>query len=228
MSIFDPYGLIPTSSRQDMNIINGEGINIVWGENPDFSPSEFLAFLPEFSGLVEDGSVPIITYFDDTAMIADQANQTIGLVYQAGETLYKLNVKTGVIGDYTETPGASPYNTLFNVYSILASSELAEKRYNEVWTYVMSLYIAHKLQTRFTAMSNVGSVSNPAVKARLLASGKSFVASSESVGGVSVSYDTGATLASSVNGGDWNRTQYGQELMTMVSAYSMGAWLVGL
>lgn len=228
MALYDPYGIYPNVSSQDMTIINGEGINIMWGENPSFSPSEFLAFLPEFTGLVESGSVPVVIYFDTTAMIADQVNQTVGLVYQAGSTLYRLNVKTGDIGDYTVTPGSSTYNALFNVYSILASSELSEKRYNEVWTYAMSLYIAHKLQARFTAMSNVGSVTNPTVKARLLASGNSFVASSESVGGVSVSYDTGVTLATTVDGGDWNRTQYGQELMTIVSAYSMGAWLVGL
>ena len=181
----------------------------------------------EYKDLVENKYNPR-KRFDDAAMVSDQANQTIGLIYKAGATLYVLDVKTGVIGDYTATPSASPYNALFNVYAVLSSSELAEKRYIEVWTYAMSLYIAHKLQLRFTALSNVGSVTNPTVKARLLASANSFVASSESVGGVSVSYDTGVTLATTVDGGDWNRTQYGQELMTIVSAYSMGAWLVGL
>lgn len=228
MPLYDPYGIYPNVSSQDMTIINSEGINIMWGKNPSFSPPEFLAFLPEFTGLVESGSVPVIVYFDEAAMIADQAAQTIGLVYQAGSTLYRLNVKSGVIGDYTVTPVAASYNALFNVYSILASSELSEKRYNEIWSFVMSLYIAHKLTIRFEAIGNVGTITDPLTKARVLASNKPFTVSSESVGGVSVSFDTGVTLSNTVDGADWNRTQYGQELMTYISKYGIAAWLFGV
>ena len=41
------------------------------------------------------------TYVDTTAMIADQASQVIGGIYDAGGVGYRLDVKTGVIGDYT-------------------------------------------------------------------------------------------------------------------------------
>lgn len=176
MSIYDPWGIYPQSSRQDMTVITNSNINIMWGENPDFSPSDFINYLPEFIGLVED---------------------------------------------------TKPYNGLFNVYAVLASSELSEKRYNEVWKYVMSLYIAHKLQIRFSAIANTNGITDPITKARIIASSNAFVASSESVGGVSVSYDTGVTLNESLNGGDWNRTQYGQELLTYMSKYSIGAWIFG-
>lgn len=176
MSIYDPWGLYPQSSRQDMTVITNDGINIMWGENSDFSPNDFIQYLPEFEGLVEDGN---------------------------------------------------SYNGLFNVYALLASSELSEKRYNDAWKYVMSLYIAHKLQIRFAAIANVGTVTDPLTKARLISSSDAFTASSESVGGVSVSYDTNVTITESLNGGDWNRTQYGQELLTYMSKYSIGAWIFG-
>lgn len=177
MSIYDPWGLYPQSSRQDMTVITNTSINIMWGENPDFAPSDFLQYLPEFIGLVDDAT--------------------------------------------------KPYYGLFNVYAVLASSELSEKRYNDVWKYVMSLYIAHKLQIRFSAITSTSNLTDALTKAKIIASNNVFAASSESVGGVSVSYDTSVTLTESLNGGDWNRTQYGQELLTYMSKYSIGAWIVG-
>lgn len=229
MAFIDPYGIYPNVSRQDMTVISSAGINIVWGDNPEFSPSDLLAYLPEFTGLIEDGSVPVKIYFDTAAMIGDQANQTIGLVYQAGSTLYRLDVKTGAIEDYTESPEASPYNALFSVYAVLASSELSELRFNDVWEYVMSLYIAHKLTVRFGKLVNVENLSAASDIVRQLASANDFVAGSESVGGVSVSYDTGATLAMGTAAGDWNRTQYGQELSTILKTYgAISVWITGI
>lgn len=178
MSIYDPYGLYPNISTQDMTVVSSEGINVVWGDNPDFSSSDFLAFLPEFTELVGAGK---------------------------------------------------DYNVLFNVYSVLASSELSEKRFNEVWKYAMSLYIAHKLTVRFGTLVNVENLTDASVIARKIAASLQFIASSESVGGVSVSYDTGATLAMGTNAGDWNRTQYGQELATILKNYgAISVWITGI
>lgn len=228
MSIFDPFGIYPNIARVNMNIINSEGINIIWGENPDFSPSDFTQFLPEFIGLVEDGIVVEQTYNDTTAMIADQANQTIGNGYKAGEVVYRLDAKTGDISDYSVTTEKGKFNALFNVYATLASSELSEKRYNEVWTYVMSLYIAHKLSIRFIAATQTEGVTDAIKQARIVANLSPFTIASESVGGVSVSFETGATIKQGMDGGDWNRTQYGQELLDFFSAYGIGAWIAGI
>lgn len=229
MPIFDPFGLYPTMSRQSLSLITSDDVNIVWGENPDFTPSDFIGYLDEFTGLVEDGSVPVLIYADTTAMIADQASQTIGFVYQAGSTLYQLTVKTGDISDYTTVIAPAKYNALFNVYAVLASSELSEKRFNDQWKYVMSLYIAHKLSIRFMIVTNTESLSSATDKARAIASQRNNIASSESVGGVSVSYDIGSTLAMGEEGGDWNRTQYGQELVSIIKAYgAISAWIVGI
>ena len=178
MSIYDPYGIYPNVSVQDMTIVSSEGINVIWGDNPEFSPSDFLNFLPEFTGLVEI---------------------------------------------------EKPYNVLFKVYAVLASSELSEKRFNDVWKYVMSLYIAHKLTVRFGTLVNVKNLTDTSAIMRQLAAAKNFVASSESVGGVSVSYDVGATLAMGTAAGDWNRTQYGQELATMLKVYgAISVWITGI
>lgn len=229
MSIYDPYGLYPNISTQDMTVLSSEGINIVWGDNPAFSPSDFLNYFPEFTNLIEDGSISVKTYFDTDTMIADQANQTIGYIYEVESVLYKLNVKNGLITGYTVSPAASPYNALFSIYSVLASSELSEKRFTDVWKYVMSLYIAHKLTVRFGTLINVENLTDASKIARKLATVNQFIASSESVGGVSVSYDVGATLAMGANAGDWNRTQYGQELATMVKNYgAISVWISGI
>lgn len=228
MSIYDPYGLIPNISRQDMTILTADNINIMWGENPDFDPTCFLQYMPEFSGLVEDGPVPELNYSDTTNMVADQANQTIGKAYGVGTDVYVLDVKTGDISDYTLTTAAAKYNALFNVYATLASSDLSEKRYNDMWKYAMSLYIAHKLSVRLQVLTKTEGIMDALTKARVIGSVSPYTVSSESVGGVSVSYETGATIKVGMDGGDWNRTQYGQELVTLFQVYGQGAWILGI
>lgn len=228
MGILDPYGLIPNISYQDMTIITADNINILWGENPNFTPADFVQFVPEFTGLVEGGPIPVLTYSDTANMVADQANQTIGLAYQVDADVYVLDVKTGDLSDYTITTTAALYNALFGVYAIIASSEISEKRYNDMWKYAMSLYIAHKLTVRLMVITKTNGLTDALTRARVISSSAPYTVSSESVGGVSVSYETGTTIKVGLDGGDWNRTQYGQELVTLFANYGMGAWIIGM
>ena len=69
MAFLDPYSIYPNVSRQDMTVLSSGGINIVWGDNPEFSPSDFLSFLPEFTGLIESGK-PYTALFSVYSVVA--------------------------------------------------------------------------------------------------------------------------------------------------------------
>lgn len=176
---FNPFSFSTGVSRVSFTGVSLDGLNLMWGENPDYLPAEFLTYAPEFGGLVESG---------------DQ------------------------------------YEALFNIFAVVASTELSEERFgNDIWKYVMALYIAHKLTIKFRVITGIpDAVTDPEVRASLLAAQEVFPIASEQVGGVQRSYDVGATLSKGYDGGDWNRTSYGQELVGYLRKYSVGAWIVGV
>ncbi len=111
---------------------------------------------------------------------------------------------------------------ILQMFIDLANASVKEARYHETWALCMGFFIAH-----FCTIWLQGTASPGSTAAQVLEAGKAQgLATSESVGDVSVSTDY-STIAASLSGwAAWNLTVYGQQFATIGKMVSMGGMMV--
>ena len=108
------------------------------------------------------------------------------------------------------------------MYIAVANSICKADQWGETWTYAMGLLVAH-----FATLHMQGAVPTTATPAQIAASGSvQGVASSKSVGSVSVSYDVGTMLQGLDEWGAFRLTRYGMQYATLAGGIGMAGMLV--
>ena len=106
-------------------------------------------------------------------------------------------------------------------YIDMASSVVREARWHSLWRLGMALFIAHFV-TLFLDMPASGASSD-----EITGSAKSGgLISSESTGGVSVSYDHSSAATDLTGWGAWKLTSYGVQFATLARIVGKGGMLV--
>ena len=109
-----------------------------------------------------------------------------------------------------------PSPAILDMYIQLAHACIPKNLYREAWGLCMGLFVAHLL-TRSNQLA-AAAVGAPHDTGR--------IASSESVDGVSVSYDTGAERALAEDFGELTATPYGKQLIHWVKMMGIGGLYV--
>ena len=109
-----------------------------------------------------------------------------------------------------------PVPAVLDMYILLAHASIPKNLYKEAWQLCMGLYTAHLL-TRANQLA-AAAVGAPLDDGR--------IASSESVDGVSVSYDTSAERALAEDFGELATTAYGKQLIYWIKMMSIGGLYV--
>lgn len=112
---------------------------------------------------------------------------------------------------------------VYNLFYVMADKAIKYDRYKSHWKYLMCLFIAHHcvlfLQTQ---------QGDPGAQSVLQHSLPSGVATSKSVGSLSVSYDLQGVSEDLSGYGTWKYTIYGQQLATLTKMYGhSGMWING-
>lgn len=147
-----------------------------------------------------------------------------GIIFQAS------NLRTGKNPDYTTDKFLSMYPqftnhippALLSSFILLASNSLEEARWHGQWEYAMALFIAHHCQLY---LNNSAPADTLLEKAKSLGMSRGL-ASSKSVGDVSVSYDFSVISEGLKGWGTWNLTSYGQQLATLGKLIGKGGMYV--
>lgn len=110
---------------------------------------------------------------------------------------------------------------VFNIFLSMANSALKYDRYKSSWKYFMCLYIAHFCSLYLRTIQGDGSA-----QSILQSSIPPLIATSKSVDGLSISYDTLGAYNDFSRYGTWALTSYGAQLVTLVRIYSgAGMWV---
>lgn len=110
---------------------------------------------------------------------------------------------------------------ILNMYINMAHAVVKEARWFEFWKEGMRLFVAH-FATLFLDAKPVGE----GLPALLSAAGTKGVASSKSVGAVSVSYDVNAVTADLEGWANWKQTVYGTQYATLARMLGKGGMYV--
>ena len=112
--------------------------------------------------------------------------------------------------------------TMLSTFILMASNSLEEARWHGQWEYAMALFIAHHCQLY---LNNSAPADTLLEKAKSLGNAQGL-ASSKSVGDVSVSYDFNIISEGFKGWGTWNLTSFGQQLATMGKLVGKGSMYV--
>lgn len=220
--------------------------NFIFGSNPPFQVSDFLAFYPKFgtgiqglqsvtlgtAGLgyaVNDlvtlvqadasGGVVKVLTLGAGGSIATFALAQIGSGYSVATVPVTGGTGTGATFNIT---GVSPVSavvpTLVLVTFInLASAHLSQSRWLDSWYFGMALFVAHFTTLYLRSEGNPGSTPGAIARSGLEA-------------GITVSASSGNVSKSVQTVGDdlpgyaaWKKTEYGTQLATMAKIVGMGA-----
>jgi len=104
-------------------------------------------------------------------------------------------------------------NAQITLFGTVAELMTNKDRWGDMWTFGVSLYVAHELtlEAQSTAAAQNGGVPG----------GQSGATASKAVGSVSVSYDT--TSSAEKNAGWWNLTTYGKQYFRLLRMFGAGA-----
>lgn len=119
---------------------------------------------------------------------------------------------------FTETIVA---DALVQHFINMADAVVKEARWHEMWSEGMRLFIAHNL-TLYLSAQPVGE----GLPALLSASGTQGIASSKTVGAVSVSYDVAAATSDLTGWANWKETPYGTQFATLARMIGKGGMYV--
>jgi hypothetical protein len=112
-------------------------------------------------------------------------------------------------------------NAIVQHFVDLADAVVKEARWREMWREGMRLYIAHNLSL-YLAAQPVGD----GLPALVSSAGTQGMATSKSVGAVSVSYDLGSVTNDLTGWGNWKQTVYGTQFATLARMVGMGGMFV--
>jgi hypothetical protein len=177
----------------------GAASNILVGTNPPYSATDFYRWFPNFAGTPAtvtgtlDGATGVVTGVSDFTNLATgqlvagngiQGGTVIQSMDQTGGTL-TLSLPTTATGSQSLLIYVSPIVPLavLNSYIYLASSSILQVRYQENWSYVMALYIAHFLTLWLNGQGSGTASTGGQMAAQGMALG---IAISKHVGDVSV------------------------------------------
>lgn len=104
----------------------------------------------------------------------------------------------------------------------MANNIVLEKRWHSLWKYGMSLFLAHNCQLYIQTSAPVDALIGE-IKSLGKAQG---LASSKSVGGVSVSYDFNSVIGAFNRWGTWNLTIYGQQFVNQARFIGRGGMYI--
>jgi hypothetical protein len=95
---FEAYATLPSGADQQLNSVKFAG-----GGGISDAPSDAKVYGRKDAGWVDAKPVNLPPYANQAAMLADQANQIAGFLYQDNASTWaKLATSTGVIGDYVK------------------------------------------------------------------------------------------------------------------------------
>jgi len=117
--------------------------------------------------------------------------------------------------DFPEFGNATTYpNPMLNFWSSIGVKLISEDRMGDLYNQAISLFVAHNitLQAGNIKAATAGGVPGQA----------SGATQSKSVGSVSVSYDTSASMEP--NAGHWNQTLYGRQYIQLTRLLSKVAY----
>lgn len=103
-----------------------------------------------------------------------------------------------------------------------ANKSILPLRYCEMWRYAAGLFTAHYCAIYLKTYVD-GSASSVQVAA---ASQQTGLVKEAEMGDTKISYDNSAITAATEKWGNWNATQYGQQLITMARMIGMGGMYV--
>ena len=110
---------------------------------------------------------------------------------------------------------------VFNIFLSMANAALKYDRYKSSWKYLMCLYIAH-----FCSLYLMTTQGDGTAQSILRSAVPPMVATSKSVDGLSISYDTVGVYNDFSKYGTWALTSYGAQLVTLIRIYSgAGMWV---
>jgi hypothetical protein len=98
------------------------------------------------------------------------------------------------------------------LYATVAEQMLPQNRWNNLWTYGVSLYVSHRLTIAGFNQQSAAAGGTPGVF--------TGAANNEAVGSVSAGYDSQGT--STKDAGQWNLTTYGKELYELFMLVGAG------
>lgn len=211
------------------------GSNIIIGNNPPYSATDFLALYPNFGGTpltptaTLDGTTNVLTDLSSVAGLAVGQLLTANGI-PSGAMITAINGNNVTISVNTTIAGTTVLLTVYsalliplpvlNAYIFLATSSLMQARYKSTWLLVMGLFIAHYLDLWLQSQSaQPGSTA-----AQIAGSGLALgIKTAESADGVSASY---AVLNDLEGWGTWQLTIYGQQFATIAKSIASGPMLV--
>ena len=133
---------------------------------------------------------------------------------------YGSIIVTNPDGSTTTTDKVPPY--VREMFLAMANSTVLEKRWKDSWKYGMCLFLAHHCHLYMQTSAPVD-----ALIGKVMSLGKpQGLASSKSVGDVSVSYDFGTISEALARWGTWNLTTYGQQFANYARLLGKGGMYV--
>lgn len=121
-----------------------------------------------------------------------------------------------------EKPESLIPEPMLQIFILNANASILPGRYCEMWRYAAGLYVAH-----YSAMYLKTYADGTVSAAQAAAKGQQTGLVSEAVmGDTSIKYDNTAVVAAQAKWGNWNATQYGQQLITMARMIGMGGMYV--
>ncbi|GHU70636.1 hypothetical protein FACS1894184_16360 [Clostridia bacterium] len=112
-------------------------------------------------------------------------------------------------------------DTIVEHFLKMADAVVQKARWHELWLEGMRLYIAHFV-TLYLSTQPTGE----GLPALMSASGTQGIATSKTVGAVSVAYDIGSIANDLTGWGDWKQTVYGTQFATLARMVGMGGMYV--
>lgn len=230
---YDCVGLLPLLS---------DASNVVVGDNPPYTPTDFLMYYPNFGGVpltvavaLTEGDAEIDGFTVPTGAAIAVGNFVIGQGIPSGTT----------VTNYTPAAGMTPASmTLSNAPTITATpvtlsifvaplvpavvialfvataqGSIFQARWQELWLVAMGLYIAHYCTLWAKAQGNPASTVGQLVTASLAFG----ILTSKSADGLSAGY---SVLSGLEDWGSYQLTLYGQEFATWAKVMGSGSALV--
>ena len=226
-------GDIDSSGMQRYSLASG----IVFGTNPPYTLSDFLAMYPHFFGpesaitATLDGTSATITALNSTQNLKPGQLVT-GNGIPNGTLIVSVNAtaKTAVLSNVTTASGTTEQLTVYTspklptlvmqTYLNLAAASLMQEQYFDAWQIQMADYIGH-----FCTLYIRRVTSADASAARVAVAGlERGITVSKSAGGVSSSMQLASGLE---DWASWTKTEYGTDCATRAKSIGSAAIWVG-
>jgi hypothetical protein len=209
----------------------------VFGTNPPYTLSDFLAMYPKFFGTPSlitatlDGSTSGISALSSTQNLKPGQLVT-GAGIPNGTVFVSVNpaAKTAVLSNATTAAGTAVQLTVYaappmpmvaiQLYINLASASLMQARWLDTWTLAMALYVAHFCTLYMRSEAGPNQTASQIATSGL----EKGVTVSKSAGGVSVGVQVPQGLEA---WGGWTETTYGTQLVNFAQAIGSGPIWVG-